>query len=181
MHRSIHTLVLACKVALVRPLFPVLNILPRVQQSCECRWYVKRFCNHLQLFIGSYHNLEIHVSKITNDPLLVKTNVLFSAFISSGTHWSICYHSVIVTLSSGALCCLRCHAFRSWKLLNCTMYLPFTMHLTETTAFCDLEDELSYWYPQWKLCQAYAGILMRKQQFLPFSYRFWSCIWESLF
>lgn len=80
--RSLHTLLLACKVSLAMPLFLVLNILPRVQQSCEYSWYIKLFCNHLPLFIRVYRNLEIHVSKITNDPLLMKTNGLFSAIIS---------------------------------------------------------------------------------------------------
>lgn len=125
MHKSIHTLVLACKVALVKPLFPVLNILPRVQQSCECRWYGKRFCNHLQLFMGLYHNLEIRVSKITNDPLPVKTNVPFSAFISSGTRWTVCYQSLIATLPSRALCCWDAMPSDPGNFLT----MPYSYHL----------------------------------------------------
>ena len=33
---------------------------------------MQSFCNHLQLFICSHHNLEIPFSEITNDPLLTQ-------------------------------------------------------------------------------------------------------------
>lgn len=69
---------------------------------------MQSFCNHLQLFICSYHNLEIPFSKITNDPFLTKINGLFSVimFLELAEPFDITHHPLCEALYSLELSCL---------------------------------------------------------------------------
>lgn len=97
------------------------NILP-VQQSCGYRWYVIILQSLVIVYLLLPH-LEIPFSKIANDPLLTKTNGLFSAiiFLEPTEPFDITHSSL--SLWSSLLPELLCFGY--WVPFDFTIYLQF--------------------------------------------------------